>query len=150
MFELTGLGRIQGTCGATLLIPLFSARISNHTYIHVLDGKNLIRGFQRCNTEYFDITAYLHEGIFEEGKAGLFAFDTGTGQLFVGTHSELKKWWEGAVHTTPNDSLARAIIVEVLSDDPIAKYMTWREYASPNGTLSDELTELASSKLQFF
>jgi hypothetical protein len=32
----------------------------------------------------------------------------------------------------------------------VIKYTSWRDYASQNSTTSDELTELLSSKFEFF
>lgn len=147
MFEVIGLGRVKGIVGATLLIPLFSARTSNHTYVHELGPLYTIQRFRRCNTEYFDIIPYHIGGGFTEGSAGLMAFQSDDQKIFIGSRAELIRRWADLVEIIREGDLLHAILVEIISENAVAKFVAWRAYVKKSYGNKGSASEIARSKL---
>jgi hypothetical protein len=147
MFELTALGKVKGVVGSTLLIPLFSARTSNHTFVHELGPLYTIQRFRRCNIEYFDIIPRRAGDSCVEGGAGFIAFEAGNGKIFVGTRAELMQRWQDFAQTIRVGDLLHAVVVEIISDNPVAKFDAWRAYVKKNYGSKGSMSEIADGKL---
>jgi hypothetical protein len=147
MFELCGLGRIKGCSAPGLLFPLFSIRTSNYTFVHELNRSYIIQCFRRCDAGYFDVIPHLHDGNFVEGSAGLIGFENPPVGIFLGTHSELMRWWPINSNAVPENGLLRAILTEIVSDDSMNKYRVWREYINEHFSGIESTSETTEVKL---